>query len=139
MLNALLFAAIGFHSKDSPFFIVAINFCPKLSNDHDAGSSTTVDDNDATPQPRNTSTEDPLLCADLVPATALVIPVKLLPFSPVYEINSAPTLIVPVVGKLVVPAKVIEVPVPPVPAVSSCRAPFNVLITPEDPPHPDVP
>ena len=38
---------------------------------------------------------------------------------PVYEINSAPTFIVPVDGKFVVDARVIEVPDPPVPAVSS--------------------
>ena len=39
----------------------------------------------------------------------------------------------------VVEERVIEVPDPPVPAVSSFNDPFKVEITPEDPPHPDVP
>ena len=38
VFKALEFELIGFHSKDCPFLIVAINFSPKLSNDHDAGS-----------------------------------------------------------------------------------------------------
>ena len=46
-----------------------------------------------------------------------------------YEINSAPTFIVPVEGNPVVDTSVIEVPDPPVPAVSSNRAPFKVLNT----------
>ena len=38
VFKAFAFELIGFHSKDSPFFIVAINFSPKLSSDHEAGS-----------------------------------------------------------------------------------------------------
>ena len=74
-----------------------------------------------------------------MPATALVIPVKSFVEIPVYEINSAPTFIVPDVGKPTTEDKVIEVPEPPVPAVSSCSKPFSVEMTPEDPPHPEVP
>ena len=58
---------------------------------------------------------------------------------PVYEINSAPTFIVPVAGNPVVDASVIEVPDPPVPAVSSSKAPFNVLNTCWPPPQSPVP
>ena len=74
-----------------------------------------------------------------MPATSLVIPVRSFANTPVYEINSVPTFIVPVVGNPVVDERVIEVPDPPVPAVSSSNSPFKVEITPEDPPHPEVP
>ena len=58
------------------------------------------------------------------------MPVKSLPETPVYDISSVPTLIklVPEDGKLVVLVNVIEVPDPPVPAVSFNKAPFNVEI-----------
>ena len=45
----------------------------------------------------------------------------------------------PVAGKFVVEVKVIEVPVPPVPAVSSCSAPLRVLNTCCPPPQRPVP
>jgi len=50
-----------------------------------------------------------------VPATSLVIPVKSFVEMPVYEINSAPTFIVPVAGNPTTEDNVIEVPEPPVP------------------------
>ena len=46
---------------------------------------------------------------------------------------------VPVVGKFVVDATTMVVPDPPVPAVSSLRAPLRVEVIPEAPPYVDVP
>ena len=59
-----------------------------------------------------------------------MIPVKSLPETPVYDISSVPTLIklVPEDGKLAVLVNVIEVPDPPVPAVSFNKAPFRVVV-----------
>ena len=74
-----------------------------------------------------------------MPATFLVMPVKSFPEIPVYEINSASTLIVPDVGNPVTPDSVMEVPDPPVPLLSSSNAPLRVLTTPLAPPHEDVP
>ena len=74
-----------------------------------------------------------------MPATSLVIPVKSFDEIPVYEINSAPTLITPLVGKPVVDVRVMLVPDPPVQAVSSFSEPFKVLVTPDAPPKVDVP
>ena len=72
----------------------------------------------------------PSECAALVdPSTALVIPVKSLPDTPLYEINSVPTCILPVVGNPVVDVNVILVPDPPVPLASFNNAPFKVLVT----------
>ena len=67
------------------------------------------------------------------------MPVKSLDEIPVYEINSAPTLITPLVGNPVVDVKVMLVPDPPVPAVSSFKDPFNVFVIPEAPPKVEVP
>tara|TARA_B100001939_G_scaffold275193_2_gene243246 strand:- start:75 stop:440 length:366 start_codon:yes stop_codon:yes gene_type:complete len=68
--------AIGFHSNVLPFLTVAINICPKLSKDHAAGSKITFDVKDLSPHAVKNSTDAPEECADLVPATSLVIPVK---------------------------------------------------------------
>ena len=127
-------AAIGFHEKVLPFFTVAIKVCPKLLRDQPAGSRVTFVVKDCCPHPIKYSTEAPLACADLVPATSLVIPVKSFEDIPVYEINSAPTFIVPVDGNPVVSVKVMLVPEPPVPAVSSCYKPLRVFVNPEAPP-----
>ena len=43
-------ACIGLHVKVLPFFTVAINVSPKLSNDHEAGSIITLDVKDVCPQ-----------------------------------------------------------------------------------------
>ena len=132
VVNALGLELIGFHSKVLPFLIVAISFSPKLSKDHEAGSIVSVWEREASPQPVNTSTPDPLKWADLVPAVALVIPVKSFVEIPVYEINSVPTFIVPDVGNPVVDARVIEVPdevnVNKSPGCKVCAALFTVTV-----------
>ena len=68
---------------------------PKLSNDHRPGSITWSVLAAAEPQPVQLDelvTVSPLLCAARVdPLAALVIPVKSLPDTPVYEIYSVPT------------------------------------------------
>ena len=66
---------IGCQVKVLPFATVATKTCPKLSNDQLAGSSAKAVDREASPQPVNTYTNAPLLCAAvLVPFTALVSP-----------------------------------------------------------------
>ena len=50
VINALTFECRGFQENILPFLFVAISCSPKLSNDHDAGSRTTVDVADALPQ-----------------------------------------------------------------------------------------
>ena len=67
------------------------------------------------------------------------MPVKSFDEIPVYEINSAPTFITPEVGNPVVDVRVMLVPDPPVPAVSSFNDPFNVFVIPEAPPYVEVP
>ena len=78
----------------------------------------------------------PSECAALVvPLTALVIPVNVVPLViPVYEISSVPTFIkfVPVSGNCVASAKTIDVPEPPVPNSLSPKAPFKVVVTAEE-------
>ena len=64
---------------------------------------------------------------------------KLFPVTPEYEINSAPTFIVPDAGNPTVEVSVISVPEPPVPAVLSDKVPFKVFTTPEAPPHVEAP
>ena len=83
VVKALGLELIGFQEKDLPFFTVAINCSPKLSKDHDAGSIVSVCDKEASPQAVKNSTPAPLEWADLVPAVALVIPVKSLVDIPV--------------------------------------------------------
>ena len=74
----------------------------------------------------------PSLCAALVvPLTALVIPVNVVPpVTPVSEISSVPTFIkfVSVSGNCVASAKTIDVPELPVPTASFPKAPFKVVV-----------
>ena len=57
--KALESAFIGFQENDFPFLIVAISCCPKLSNDHEAGSIVSVCSRDASPHAVKYSTPEP--------------------------------------------------------------------------------
>ena len=77
----------------------------------------------------------------LVPSAPLVIVVKFGDDTPAYEINSFSTNILPDELKFVVASNVIEVPDPPVPAVSFNNAPskLEVAAPGTDPFHCDIP
>jgi hypothetical protein len=59
VVSALGFELIGFQENDFPFLIVAINCSPKLSSDHEAGSTLRVCDKEDSPHPVKNSTPDP--------------------------------------------------------------------------------
>ena len=77
----------------------------------------------------------------LVPSAPLVIVVKFGDDTPVYEINSSSTNILPAELKFVVASSVIDVPDPPVPLLSFNSAPSKVdVAAPDtDPSHCEIP
>ena len=96
----VLLAAVGFesHSKLSPPVIVATSLLPKLSNDHIPGAVTTSPDTAVfqPAYPEASLTVAPDECeAAVVPFAPLVNPVKVLPLTPVYVINSDSIITVP--------------------------------------------